>query len=289
MSDDTPANTIVSTEWLADHLDAPDVRIVDASWYLPADNRDPEAEYRARHIPGAVFFDIDEIADTDSSLPHMLPSTEKFSVRVSKLGLGDGNRIVVYDGGGVLSATRAWWMFKVFGHDDVVVLDGGLSKWLREGRPVDDLAPMPRQRHFTARLNTMMIRDKDQILANLKTAREQILDARSAPRFAGAKPEPRPNVRPGHIPGSINVPFGALQDPETGTFRPVDDMRTAFESAGVDLDAPIVTSCGSGVTACVLYLGLEMLGHRNIAVYDGSWSEWGAADDTPIETDGDSS
>jgi thiosulfate/3-mercaptopyruvate sulfurtransferase len=279
---DVIANTIVSTDWLAAHLDAPDIRIVDASWYLPTDNRDPKKEYHERHIPGAVFFDIDEIADTDSDLPHMLPSAEKFSARVRKLGLGDGNRIVVYDGGGVAAACRAWWMFKVFGHEDVVVLDGGLNKWLREGRPVDDLPPMPQERHFTARLNSLMVRDKGQIMRYVETRREQVVDARSAERFAGKAPEPRPNVRPGHIPGSHNLPFGKLFDPETGTFLPPDKIEAAFHEAGIDTKSPVVTTCGSGVTACVLFLGLHMLGHRKLAVYDGSWSEWGRAPDTPV-------
>jgi len=280
---DVIANTIVSTDWLAAHLDAPDIRIVDASWYLPADNRDPKKEYHQRHIPGAVFFDIDEIADTDSDLPHMLPSAEKFSARVRKLGLGDGNRIVVYDGGGVASACRAWWMFKVFGHEDVVVLDGGLNKWLREGRPVDDLPPMPQERHFTARLNSLMVRDKGQIMRYVETRREQVVDARSAERFSGKAPEPRPNVRAGHIPGSLNLPFTKLFDPENGTFLPPEAIEAAFREAGVDTKAPVVASCGSGVTACVLFLGLHMIGHRKLAVYDGSWSEWGSAPDTPVE------
>ena len=282
MAAGTTTDTLVSTDWLAGHLDAPDVRIVDASWYLPTDNRDPKAEYNERHIPGAVFFDIDEIADTESDLPHMLPSPEKFAARARKLGLGDGNRIVVYDGGGVMAAARAWWMFKVFGHDDVVVLDGGMQKWLREGRPIDDLPPAPHERHFTARLNSMLIRDKGQMLRYVETHREQVVDARSAPRFAGQAPEPRPNTRSGHIPGSFNVPYAKLFDPETGTYLPPEQIEAAFIEAGVDIKSPIVATCGSGVTACALYLGLHMLGHRKIAVYDGSWAEWGSAPDTPV-------
>ena len=282
MATDTITDTLVSTDWLEDHLNAPDVRIVDASWYLPTDNRDSKAEYAERHIPGAVFFDIDEIADTDSDLPHMLPSPEKFAARARKLGLGDGNRIVVYDGGGVLAAARAWWMFKVFGHEDVVVLDGGMQKWLREGRPLDDLPPAPHERHFTARLNSMLIRDMGQIQRYVETRREQVVDARSPQRFAGQVPEPRPNVRSGHIPGSFNLPYSRLIDSEAGTFLPPEQIKAAFLDAGVDVKGPIVTTCGSGVTACVLYLGLHMLGHRKIAVYDGSWAEWGGALDTPV-------
>jgi thiosulfate/3-mercaptopyruvate sulfurtransferase len=275
---------LVSTDWLAEHLDAPDIHVVDASWYLPAMQRDPKAEYAQTHIPGAVFFDIDEIADTDSPLPHMLPSPEKFSSKVRKLGLGDGVRIVVYDGGGIFSAPRVWWMFRYFGHDDVAVLDGGLPKWLSEGRPVEALPPVPRERHFTARVNTTMVRDLDQMREIADSGRRQVLDARAPGRFAGTEPEPRASLRSGHIPGSLNTPFPILIDPEDGTMLPADGLRRAFEAAGVDLAAPIVTTCGSGVSACTLALGLDLLGVVDIAVYDGSWSEWGGRDDTPIET-----
>jgi thiosulfate/3-mercaptopyruvate sulfurtransferase len=279
-------DALVSTEWLAEHLSAPDVHVVDASWYLPAMNRDPKAEYAEAHIPGAVYFDIDEIADTNNPLPHMLPSPEKFSSRVRKLGLGDGVRIVVYDGMGLFSAARVWWMFRYFGHDDVAVLDGGLPKWRAEGRPLESLDPMPRDRHFTARVNALLVRDFDQVKANIYSRREQVLDARSAGRFAGAEPEPRAELRGGRIPGSLNLPFSEIVDPKSGTMKPADDLRQAYEAAGVDFNRPVITSCGSGVTASALTLGLYLLGHRDVAVYDGSWTEWGGRDDAPIETGG---
>ncbi len=280
---DDPA--LVDTGWLAAHLDAPDVRVVDASYYLPDEGLDPRAEYEAHHIPGAVFFDIDDIADSDNSLPHMLPSPEKFSSKVRRLGLGDGVRIVVYDQRGIWSAARAWWSFRVFGHEDVAVLDGGLPKWLSEGHPVADGPGQAQPRHFTARMNTLLVRDKAQVLANIESRREQVLDARAAGRFTGEAPEPRAGMRGGHIPGSRSLPFTELLDAETQTLLPADALRARFAAAGIDLARPVVTSCGSGVTAGVLALGLHLLGHRRVAVYDGSWSEWGQPDGgTPIET-----
>jgi thiosulfate/3-mercaptopyruvate sulfurtransferase len=275
---------LVSTEWLAQHLGAPDLRIVDASWYLPAMNRNGKAEYAERHIPGAVFFDIDEISDTSSDLPHMLPSPEKFASRMRALGIGDGNRIVVYDGSSVhLSAPRVWWMFRVFGHEDVAVLNGGLPKWLAEGRPVEDLPPMPRDRHFTARRNDLLARDVEQVRANLGSQREQVLDARSAGRFAGTEAEPRAGLRGGHIPGSLNVPSSMMTDPKTGLFQSADALRDIFVKAGIDLNKPVLTTCGSGISACILTLGLHLLGHRQVSVYDGSWTEWGGRSDLPVE------
>lgn len=277
-------DALVSTEWLASHLKAPDLRIVDASWYLPSMNRDGKKEYAERHIPGAVYFDIDDIADTDSSLPHMLPGPEKFASRMRRLGIGDGNRIVVYDGSdNHLSAPRAWWMFRVFGHTDVSVLNGGLKKWLAEGRPVEDLPPLPRERHFTARRNDLLVRDAEQVRANLTSKREQVVDARSKGRFAGTEPEPRQGLRGGHIPGSTCVPAGALTDPATGLFREAVDLKVLFQDAGVDMSRPVVTSCGSGVSACALTLALHLIGHRQVAVYDGSWTEWGGRTDLPVE------
>lgn len=273
--------SLVSTEWLARHLTAPDVRVVDASWYMPQLGRDPKAEFRAEHIPGAVHFDIDDIADTDSDLPHMLPSPEKFSSRCRRLGLGDGVRIVVYDGGGCTAAARAWWMFRVFGHDDVSVLDGGLPKWKAEGRPLDSLPDLPRERHLSARFNSFLVRDLDQMKANVNRNREQVVDARAEGRFRGTEPEPREGLRSGHIPHSLNLPYQRLFR-DDGTFREGPELRAAFEDAGVDLKQPVVTTCGSGVTACVLALGLHLVGHRQTSVYDGSWTEWGGREDTPV-------
>jgi thiosulfate/3-mercaptopyruvate sulfurtransferase len=277
--------SLVSTEWLAERLQAPDVRVVDASWYLPQMKRDAKAEYAAGHIPGAVFFDIDEICDLDNPLPHMLPSPEKFSARVRKLGLGDGLRIVVYDGSGFnLSAARVWWMFRVFGHDDVAVLDGGSKKWIAEGRPLEDTPPLPRERHFTARFNATLVRDLEQMRRNLERRQAQVADARSAGRFAGAEPEPRAGLRGGHIPGSLSLPYMRLVDPADGTFLPEDELREALTRAGIDLDRPVICTCGSGVSACAIALALDLLGHRDVAVYDGSWAEWGALVGTPVES-----
>lgn len=274
---------LVSTEWLAEHIGAPDVRVVDGSWYLPTDGRDPRAEYGERHIPGAVFFDIDEISDEKSNLPHMLPSPEKFSSKVRKLGLGDGVRIVVYDGGNMVAAARVWWTFRVFGHEDVAVLDGGLPKWMAEGRPVDDEPVIPRERHFTARMNTFLVRDLEQMRANIGSGREQVVDARGAGRFQATEPEIRPGLRGGHIPGSLNLPYTGLMRPDS-TIRSDEDIRAAFAAIGVDPAKPVATTCGSGISAAFLALTLNLIGARKVAVYDGSWTEWGGRDDTPVAT-----
>ncbi|MBI4968995.1 MAG: 3-mercaptopyruvate sulfurtransferase [Rhodospirillales bacterium] len=276
---------LVSTEWLAAHLKAPDVRVVDATFFLPGQNRNALEEYDACHIPGAVFFNIDEIADPGTDLPHMLPSPERFSSQVRKLGLGDGNRIIVYDANGfVMAAARVWWMFRVFGHDDVAVLDGGLPKWLREGRPTEDLPPVPRARHFTARVNSLLVRDRAHLLANIESGREQVADARSVGRFKGTDPEPRPSKHAGHVPASLSLPFTAMIDERERTMLPPDRLAQAIVQAGIDPAKPLVATCGTGVTACVIALALYLLGHKEVAVYDGSWAEWGNRDDTPIET-----
>ncbi|MGO8918562.1 MAG: 3-mercaptopyruvate sulfurtransferase [Stellaceae bacterium] len=277
-------DALVSTEWLAGHLDAPDLRVVDGSFTLPGVTPTAPELYAQRHLPGAIFFDIDDIADERSTLPHMLPSAEKFAQRMRRLGLGDGHKIVVYDSSGLSSAARPWWMLRVFGHRDVAVLDGGLPKWQAEGRPVTDDVPAPRERHFTARLNTLLVRDKAQLLENLASRREQVLDARARGRFAGTAKEPRAGLRSGHIPGSLNLPYDELIDPKTRTVLPAEELAKRFAASGLERGKPVVTSCGSGVTACALALGLHLLGWPDAAVYDGSWSEWGLPGDTPVET-----
>ena len=282
MAVDTESKSLVSTEWLETHIGSPDIRIVDATYYLPMQQKSARAEYDQRHIPGAVFFDVDEISDTTSDLPHMLPPAEKFGSRAKKLGVGDGNRIVVYDGTGGVAAPRVWWTFKIFGHPDVAVLDGGLMKWMAEDRPLEDLPPAARERHFTSRFDNTMVRSKQQLLDNLGSHREQVLDARGAGRFNATEPEIWPGRRAGHIPGSLNLPYTQLLRPD-GTFLPVDQLRAKFAAAGVDPKKPVVTSCGSGITAAVLALGLDLIGHHDVSVYDGSWAEWGLPGDTPVE------
>jgi thiosulfate/3-mercaptopyruvate sulfurtransferase len=274
---------VTETDELARELDAPDLVIIDASWHMPGAG-DARGEYLAEHIPGAIFFDIDEIADTKSILPHMLPPPEKFSSRMRSMGVGDGSRIVVYDSQGLYSAARVWWTFRVMGVEDVSVLNGGLPKWKREGRPLESGEPRPRTpRHFTARRNLDLVRDASDIKALLKDESAEIVDARSAERFAGKAPEPRPGLRSGHIPGSHNLPFAKLLNPD-GTLKSPREIERLFEDAGVDLAKPVVTSCGSGITAGILALALVQIGHRKTAVYDGSWSEWGADQSLPIET-----
>lgn len=275
---------LVSTDWLAERLDAPDIVIVDGSYYLPDAGRNARAEYDEQRIPGAVFLDIDEIADTSSPLPHMMPPAEKFSSRMRQMGIGDGMRVVVYDGAGLFSAARVWWMFRTFGHNDVAILDGGFPKWLAEGRPVDNMPPMPRtQRHFTARFSASNVRDKADVLRAIETGSAQLADARSPGRFRAEEPEPREGMRGGHMPGAANVHYRTLLNPD-GTVKPTEEIRKVFEAAGIKLDKPVITTCGSGVTAAILTLGLTLLGHNSNSLYDGSWSEWGSDPDTPIET-----
>jgi thiosulfate/3-mercaptopyruvate sulfurtransferase len=274
---------LVATAWLAAHLDAPDVKIADATWFLPTLGRDARQEYAEAHIHDAVFFDIDDIADAASPLPHMLPDAAKFSSRMRRLGLGDGTRIVLYDNNKYSASARAWWTLRLFGHPEVAVLDGGLAKWRAEGRPVTDEPVTPKEAHFTARQNNLLVRDLEQMRANVLNRREQVVDARSRGRFAGTEPEPRAGLRGGHIPGSVCLPHLELIATD-GTLLPEPELRRRFAAAGVDANRPVVTSCGSGVTASTLALALYRLGHDDVAVYDGSWSEWGGRSDTPVET-----
>jgi thiosulfate/3-mercaptopyruvate sulfurtransferase len=274
---------LVTTEWLAENLGAPDLKVADATWFLPTMERDAKREYAAEHIPGAVFFDIDDVADEASPLPHMLPDAVKFSSRMRRLGLGDGTRVVLYDNNRYSASARAWWMLRLFGHPEAAVLAGGLAKWRAEGRPVTDQPAAPREAHFTARQNNLLVRDLEQMRANLLSRREQVVDARSRGRFAGSEPEPRAALRSGHIPGSMSLPHLELIGSD-GALLPAPELRRRFAAAGVDLTRPIVSTCGSGVTASTIALALSQLGREDVAVYDGSWSEWGGRSDTPIES-----
>lgn len=272
---------LVSTQWLAEHRGASGVKVLDASWHLASAQRNPRAEYEAQHIRGAAFFDIDRIADRASTLPHMLPSAEQFAARVAELGVGSDDRVVVYDTCGY-SAPRAWWMFRAFGHTKVAVLDGGVRRWIADGHPVTNEPTEPGRGAFAAQLDTTLVRDYAQVLANMKNPREQLVDARSAGRFAGSEPEPRAGLPSGHIPGSLSVPFTRLLSSED-TFLGASELRSAFADAGIDLTRPIATTCGSGITACILALALYLLGEPAVPVYDGSWTDWATRPDARIE------
>ncbi len=282
MQADDP-RTLVSTRWLAEHLADPDLRVIDASWYLPEMGRNARAEYDAGHIPGARFVDIDDLSDHRSPVPHMAPPVEKFMSRMRALGIGDGHQVVVYDGMGLFSAARVWWLFRLMGKTDVAVLDGGFPKWRAEGRaPIEDLPPVTRDRHITVQRQAHWVKDVSQVAAAAKLGDWQIVDARPAARFRGEAPEPRPGLRAGHIPGALNLPYANLLNPD-GTMKDEAGLRAALAAAGVDLEKPVITTCGSGVTAAIITLALERLGHKRHALYDGSWAEWGMYPDLAVE------
>lgn len=275
-------DSLVSTEWLANEMGASDLRIVDATKHLAGTGRDAAAEYEAGHIPGAVFMDLGDLVDSNAPVENTLPPAAKFASRMQSLGLGDGSRIVIYDDSAVKTAARAWFMLNMFGAHDVAILDGGMAKWKAEGRPLAQGKETLRHRHFTVWQDNKNLRTKADVLANLHSKAEQVVDARGAARFSGDEEDPRPNIASGHIPGSRNVPFTALYNAD-GTFKDADGLRKIFADAGVDLDKPVTTSCGSGVTACVVAFGMHLLGKEDFALYDGSWTEWGADKDTPKE------
>jgi thiosulfate/3-mercaptopyruvate sulfurtransferase len=275
---------LVSTEWLAEHIRDPNIRVLDSSFKQPGVTPTARADYDAGHIPGAVYFDIDDVAQPGTPLPHMIPTAERFAEKMAERGIGNDDKVIVYDANGLSSAGRAWWMLRLFGHDNVALLDGGLPKWKREGRPLETATPSIPKRQFTARFNSAMVRDKAAVIANMTSKNELVVDARSAGRFDGSAEETWPGRRRGHIPGSRNLSFDLVTDPQTKQLKDADALKALFAEAGVPLDAKIVTSCGSGVTACAVAFALHLIGHPGAAVYDGSWSEWGLPDGPPIAT-----
>ncbi len=275
---------LVSTQWLADHIKDANVRVLDATFKLPGMLPLPKDDFLNAHIPGAVFFDVDAVSDHTSSLPHMFPSADQFGRDVGNLGIGNDDTVVIYDAGGWVAAPRAWWMFLSFGHKNIRVLDGGLKKWLAENRPAEKGETKPTLKTYRATFDAKRVRSMQQMIGNLESKAEQVIDARPSGRFDGSVPEPRAGLRGGHIPGSRSVPYAGLFDPNTGAMKSSDELRAAFSGAGVDLKKPIVTSCGSGVSAGVLTLALYRLGIADTALYDGSWSEWGVGGGPPVAT-----
>lgn len=280
---------LVSTQWLADEIrltqetGGNDLKVVDATYFLPETGRDPQAAYEAAHIPGTLYLNLTELVDTTSPLPNMLPSAEQFAASMTNLGLGDGNRIVIYDDSPHRTSARAWWMFNLFGARNIAILDGGLGKWRAEGRALESGIPLPSQATFAAYRDDSSYRTKEQVANAIRTGKEQLVDARSPSRFTGQEPETRAGVASGHIPGAINLPYSHLFHAD-GTWKRSDDLMEAFASAGVDLDRPIITTCGSGITAATLSFGATLLGAKCVAMYDGSWSEWGADPSLPKST-----
>jgi thiosulfate/3-mercaptopyruvate sulfurtransferase len=277
-----PTSPLVDCGWLAERLDDPAIAVVDATYFLPKQGRDAEAEFHAGHIPGARFFDIDAIADRANPLPHMLPTAEVFAEAVSRLGIGNDTHVIAYDGNDFLASARVWWTFRVFGHDRVSVLDGGLERWKMLGLPLSNRSEAVVARSFTARVRPGLVAGLE-TMKHLVASQAQILDARSPGRFAGTEPEPRPGLRAGHMPGSRNLFFKTLIDEGTLCFKPVAELERLYRNAGVNLEEPVVTTCGTGVTAAILALGLYLLGRSDTAVYDGSWTEWGSRSDTAVE------
>ncbi|MDR3464240.1 MAG: sulfurtransferase [Beijerinckiaceae bacterium] len=278
------SSALVSTAWLEDHLSDPDVRILDCTWHHASTNLDGRTQYRGRHLPGSVHFDIDHIADKSSSLPHMLPTAEDFAKRVGLLGVGDGDRVIVYDrlcGGS--AAARVWWMFRAFGFDNVALLDGGYGKWTQEKRQVDISPVRPEPRDLTARLVPSLLRGFDDVKANISSGAAQLIDARGPAKFDGSQEDVFPQRRRGHIPNAVNIPWGDLIEQSSGTFLPVEALKARFAFAGIDLDRPIIATCASGITSCVLALGLHVMGAPDVAVYDGSWAEWNLQDGVAAE------
>jgi len=273
---------LVSTDWLGDNLKAPNLAVIDASWYLPAQNRDGKAEYLDAHIPGAVHFDIEEISDRSSSLPHMMPSPEQFARQMGELGIGDRMTLIVYDGAGLFSAPRVWWMLRVFGARDVRILDGGLPKWRSEGRPTEGGLVRRASATFTASFDAKAVADRGRVRDALETGSAQVIDARSAERFSGAAPEIRPGIRSGHMPGALNAPSASLLD--KGRLKSATELADVLERAGLNPDRPVITSCGSGVSAAIISLALDELGRPAEALYDGSWTEWASTEGSPIAT-----
>ena len=274
--------TLVNAEWLAANLSTARICVVDGSWHLPTLGRDPRTEFAGQHIPGAVFFDVDQISDDENLLPHMVPSEKKFAAEIGALGIRNEDHIIAYDATGVGSAARVWWMFRLFGHRRVSVLDGGLPAWVKSGGSLENSTQVPTSTEYVARLNPALLRKFKDLLGNIESNAELVLDARTPGRYAGTEPEPRPGLRSGHIPKSLNLPFLDLYDLDTHLMKSGKKLEKVFTEAGVEHGKNVITSCGSGITACNLALALHIIGHTDVAVYDGSWSEWGARKAIPI-------